>query len=216
MVTMTRRKATSVLRCFSAAEITSKDLSLAVTAARGLEYAGEEELAADAYTGFGEIFRASDEEQISSYGERLVGAARRLRLPGNTLELKGTLLDGGELDWDSYRGKVVLVDFWATWCGPCIRAMPKLESLSRRYAGQVEVIAVNLDDAAKARSMFDDGGYRMTLVADDGQVSTRYGVSTIPHSVVIDREGVVRMVYRGGSSKLVADVEAVIGEEIRK
>lgn len=117
---------------------------------------------------------------------------------------------GAQITLAQHRGKVVVVDFWATWCGPCIRMMPKLESLSRRYAGQVEVIAINLDDAAKARSMFDEGNYRMTLVADDGQVSLRYGVSTIPHSVVIDRDGVVRTVYRGGSSALVADVEALV------
>ncbi len=123
---------------------------------------------------------------------------------------------GAQVTLAQHRGKVVVVDFWATWCGPCIRAMPKLESLSRRFAGELEVIAVNLDDAAKARAMFDEGGYRMTLVSDDGQVSTRYGVSTIPHSVVIDREGIVRMVYRGGSSKLTADVEAIIAEKIRK
>ncbi len=126
---------------------------------------------------------------------------------------------GAQVTLAQHAGKVVVVDFWATWCGPCIRAMPKLESLSRRYAGQVEVIAVNLDDFAKARKMFDEGGYRMTLVADDGQVSSRYGVSTIPHTVVIDREGVVRFVYRGGTSKITEDVEslsiAVGGKEIR-
>ncbi len=123
---------------------------------------------------------------------------------------------GADVTLAQHRGKVVVVDFWATWCGPCIRAMPKLESLSRRYTGQLEIITVNLDDAAKARSMFDEGGYRMTLVADDGQVSTRYGVSTIPHSVVIDRDGIVRTVYRGGSSAITADVEAIIRGEIRK
>jgi thiol-disulfide isomerase/thioredoxin len=117
---------------------------------------------------------------------------------------------GAQVTLAQHKGKVVVVDFWATWCGPCIRAMPKLESLSRRYAGQVEVIAINLDDFAKARQMFDEGGYRMTLVGDDGQVSTRYGVSTIPHSVVIDRDGIVRTVYRGGSSKLISDTEAII------
>jgi thiol-disulfide isomerase/thioredoxin len=115
---------------------------------------------------------------------------------------------GAQVTLAQHRGKIVVLDFWATWCGPCIRAMPKLESLARRYAGQVEVIAINLDDFAKARSMFDEGGYRMTLLADDGQVSTRYGVSTIPHSVVINRDGIVRTVYRGGTSKLTEDVEA--------
>jgi thiol-disulfide isomerase/thioredoxin len=123
---------------------------------------------------------------------------------------------GAEVSLAQYRGKVVVIDFWATWCGPCIRSMPKLESLARRYAGELVVIAVNLDDAAKARSMFDESGYRITLVADDGQVSVRYGVSTIPHTVVIDREGIVRIVYRGGSSKLTSDVEAIVGEKIRK
>ena len=120
---------------------------------------------------------------------------------------------GDRVTLSQHRGKIVIVDFWATWCGPCLKAMPKLESISRRYAGQVEVIAVNLDDAAKARAMFDEGGYKMTLVADDGQVSNRYGVSTIPHSVVIDRDGVVRSVYRGSSSQLASDVEALLAKK---
>jgi peroxiredoxin len=63
--------------------------------------------------------------------------------------------------------------------------------------GEVTVLSVNLDDPEEARALFDENGYRSTLVADDGTTSDRYGVSVIPHMVVIDRDGVVRLVARG-------------------
>lgn len=113
------------------------------------------------------------------------------------------------------RGKVVVLDFWATWCGPCLKAMPKLDLLARTHP-DVVVIAINLDDAGAARTLWDERGYLIRLLADDGQVSERYGVSTIPHSVVIDRAGVVRMVARGTTTQLDATVRALLGEQIRK
>jgi thiol-disulfide isomerase/thioredoxin len=94
------------------------------------------------------------------------------------------------------RGKVTVLDFWATWCGPCLSAMPRLDQLARKHP-DVAVLAINLDDATAARVLFDHKGYTMTLVADDGDVSERYGVSTIPHTVIIDRRGVVREVIHG-------------------
>lgn len=109
------------------------------------------------------------------------------------------------------RGKVTIVDFWATWCGPCLRAMPALDALAKRHPNDVAVIAVNLDDPAAARALFDERAYRLTLVSDDGSVSERYGVTTIPHTVVIDPAGVVRAVHRGGGVDLEHEVE-----EIRK
>jgi len=104
-------------------------------------------------------------------------------------------------------GKVTVLDFWATWCGPCIKAMPKLEALASHP--DVDVIAINLDDAAAARALFDRRGWsKLRLLADDGVVSQRYSVSTIPHTVVIDRDGVVREVLRGASASLEAAVDA--------
>jgi thiol-disulfide isomerase/thioredoxin len=94
------------------------------------------------------------------------------------------------------RGKVAVVDFWATWCRPCIAAMPELEKLARTHA-DVAVITINLDDPAAARALFNRRGYTIKLLADDGDTSQRYGVSAIPHTVVIDQRGIVREVIRG-------------------
>jgi thiol-disulfide isomerase/thioredoxin len=106
------------------------------------------------------------------------------------------------------RGKITVLDFWATWCKPCLASMPRLDGVARSHP-DVAVIAVNLDDPAAARALFDQRGYAMTLVADDGDTSQRYSVSAIPHTVIIDRRGVVRQVVHG-----TADVAAII-ETIR-
>jgi thiol-disulfide isomerase/thioredoxin len=106
------------------------------------------------------------------------------------------------------RGKVTVLDFWATWCGPCLAAMPRLEKLARSHPG-VAVLAINLDDAAAARAVFNEHGYTMTLLVDDDDVRDRYGVSSIPHTVIIDRAGVVRHVVRGNATDIVALVDAI-------
>jgi thiol-disulfide isomerase/thioredoxin len=109
------------------------------------------------------------------------------------------------------RGKITVLDFWATWCKPCLAAMPRLDRVARSHP-DVAVIAVNLDDAAAARALFDQRGYAMTLVADAGDTSQRYSVSTIPHTVIIDRRGVVREVVHG-TADIAAMVEAIRATE---
>lgn len=106
-------------------------------------------------------------------------------------------------------GKVTIVEFWATWCTPCKQALPKLDALLRKYPGTAG-IAINLDDPAAARALFDERRYQLTLVADDGEVSQRYGISSIPHIVVIDGNGLVRLVSRGSTSNVEAAVVAAL------
>jgi peroxiredoxin len=83
--------------------------------------------------------------------------------------------------------------------------MPHLDQLQRRHP-DVAVIAINIDDPAQARALFDERQYSMQLVFGDQAAQQRYGVSAIPHTVVIDRSGVVRQVFRGGG----ADLEAAV------
>ncbi|MBA3539484.1 MAG: TlpA family protein disulfide reductase [Deltaproteobacteria bacterium] len=139
-------------------------------------------------------------------------AAPPFALP--TIGERGTL--GATQSLASAQGKVVVLDFWATWCGPCVAALPKLEALAKTHP-DVVVLTINLDDAVAARALFDAQGYTLGLLADDGDASERYGVSTIPHSVVIDRSGRIREVLRGKTSKLDAAVRAALAaREIRK
>ena len=105
-------------------------------------------------------------------------------------------------------GKITVIDFWATWCNPCLRAMPHLDAFARRHP-DVTVLAVVLDDPADARALFDERGYALTLLADDGATSQRYSVTTIPHTVVIDRDGNVRKVSRGSELDLEQELAAL-------
>jgi len=119
---------------------------------------------------------------------------------------------GDRVTLASTRGKVTVIDFWATWCKPCLASMPRLDKIARDHP-DVVVLAVNLDDPAGARALFDERRYAMTLLDDDGDVSERYGVSSIPHTVVIDRRGVVRDVVRGSAGDLAALVDTLRSSE---
>ena len=105
-------------------------------------------------------------------------------------------------------GKVTVIDFWATWCGPCLHAMPALDAFARRHP-EIDVFAINLDDPGQARALFDEAHYVLTLLADDGATSERYGVTVIPHTVLIDRTGRLRKVSHGGGIDLEAEVRAL-------
>jgi thiol-disulfide isomerase/thioredoxin len=117
---------------------------------------------------------------------------------------------GERIALESLRGKIVVLDFWATWCGPCVKAMPRLEAFQRKHANDVVVVAINIDDPAEARAMFDAAGYTaITLVAGDSAVTDRYDVAPIPHTVVIDRSGVVRKIVRGGRIDLEREISGL-------
>lgn len=103
-------------------------------------------------------------------------------------------------------GKVTVIDFWASWCGPCLASLPHLDAFAKAHP-EVTVYAISIDDHPEdARAVFDHKGYTPILLSDDHDTSERYGVATIPHTVLIDRAGNVRRVARGGGLDLEAEL----------
>jgi len=128
--------------------------------------------------------------------------------PGNSAPVMDSLapdftlkdLDGNTVRLSDFRGKVVFLNFWATWCGPCRMEMADIEEVHQEYRNRgVVVLGVDLrESAGMVRSFVQQGGYTWTFLLDtSGQVGTAYRVRGIPSSFFIDREGVIRAVAVG-------------------
>jgi thiol-disulfide isomerase/thioredoxin len=105
-----------------------------------------------------------------------------------------SLLEGETKSLGSYKGKVVFLNFWATWCGPCRVEMPSIESLYNKYSDKgLEILAVNCsEDQATVRSFMKNEGFTFPALLDlDGRVSLNYGVQSIPTTFLIDRDGMI-------------------------
>ncbi|MCH5378002.1 MAG: TlpA family protein disulfide reductase, partial [Planctomycetes bacterium] len=146
---------------------------------------------------FGDLFAKSDSKELARYGKKLAKkpAVEMTDLVGKPLALAGVTALGTEFDWDSYRGKVVLVDFWATWCGPCRAAMPHVKELyTELHEKGFDVVGVNLDkDQEQLAKYLDENEIAWAnLIGDEArEVAKKYGVSAIPTMILVDRDGTV-------------------------
>ncbi len=109
-------------------------------------------------------------------------------------------LEAGEHTLAALRGRVVLLDFWATWCPPCVASMPALDRLHAKLepAG-LTVLALNQEpgDEARVRAFAARRGLSLPIGVDPGEVAAAYGVHGLPTSFLIDRAGRIRGSYRG-------------------
>ena len=107
---------------------------------------------------------------------------------------------GENLRLSEYRGDVVMINFWATWCGPCRQEMPLLDELYTRYERVgFNLLGVNIDDdSSRAMAMVKELGVTFPVLFDASKdVSRLYQVDAMPVTIIVDREGNVRHVHRG-------------------
>ncbi len=143
-------------------------------------------------------------QDLSALTQSLVGSAapplrgRYYHLPAGTMA--------------QLRGKVVLIDFWATWCGPCRMTLPALQDLYRRYRDRgLVVIGVSSEDSATLASFQKESGQDYPLLEDPGALTTRdYAAFAYPTAVFVDRKGVVQRVEVGAHDE--ADLDRWVRE----
>ena len=119
-------------------------------------------------------------------------------LPAPDFALKSST--GENLRLSEYRGDVVMINFWATWCGPCRQEMPLLDQLYSRYERVgFSLLGVNIDDdTERAMDMIKELGVSFPVLFDSRkEVSQLYDVDAMPVTVLVDREGTVRHVHKG-------------------
>jgi peroxiredoxin len=128
-------------------------------------------------------------------------------------------IDGQNLRLQEQRGRVVLVNFWATWCGPCKQEMPHLNRLYEKYrASGFVLLAVNIDeDARLAASTAQRMGLKFPVLLDgDKKVSKLYDLGSMPSTVMIDRDGRVRHVHLGYRDGVEDQYETQIRELVKE
>ncbi len=111
-------------------------------------------------------------------------------------------LDGETVELSSLRGKVVVLDFWATWCPPCREELPAVDKLRAEFADKVQFFGVNDEDTGTVKGYLRKNNNGLsTLMDQNGTVHRQYGVSAIPTVLIIDREGVIRSHFIGGRTR---------------
>ena len=110
-------------------------------------------------------------------------------------------LDGeGDVTLADHKGKVIWLDFWASWCGPCLQSLPQLEKLRKQMpAERFQIVAVNVDqDPTKALRFLDKHPIGYPSGTDPkGKTPEQFGLKTMPTSYLIDQKGVIRTVHKG-------------------
>ncbi len=128
-------------------------------------------------------------------------------------------VSGGEVALQSFRGKVVLLNFWATWCGPCREELPELDRVQEKFRKRgFTVVAVTVDNEVEnIRGFLKKYDLKLQALWDRRKkVVDAYAVEKMPSSYLIDRSGVIRFIHRGYSPEELKRIEAEIDEMLGK
>jgi thiol-disulfide isomerase/thioredoxin len=117
-------------------------------------------------------------------------------------QFQGTTLKGEKFDLADFQGKVILIDFWASWCGPCRQELPYLIELQQKYKNSdFEIIAVNIDDKISNAIKFINeisGTISFPIVKDSQQkIPPQFQIKGMPSTILVDKKGVIRYWHTG-------------------
>src|SRR5258708_22600855 len=141
--------------------------------------------------------------------------------PAPDFKLKAVAGARGSVSLNGLRGKVVVVDFWGTFCEPCKKSFPKLQDLSAKYAGSgLQIVGISedeADDKDKIPGFADTYGAKFTIAWDEDKSAARkYKPETMPSSFIIDKKGVVRFAHvgyhDGDETEIEKEIKGLLGE----
>ncbi|MCH8830723.1 MAG: TlpA family protein disulfide reductase [Planctomycetes bacterium] len=181
-------------------EIMSR-MGVAIQIAESFETNNRPDDAASLYLKLAELISKSGDKKAADFVPKLQGYARKLTLLGKKMDVKGTTVDGKPFDWSRYKGKVVLIDFWATWCRPCIFELPNVKRNYELYHQQgFEIVGISLDSRkSDLKAFLKQQAIPWTnLFGTDEKnrgwehpMAVYYGVTGIPNVILVDRTGKV-------------------------
>lgn len=120
-------------------------------------------------------------------------------------------LSGGEFTLSSLQGKWVILDFWGTWCGWCIKGFPKLKEYYNKYNEKLEVVAINcLDSEDRWKEGVKKHSLPFSNIKDDNKVSAQYAVSVYPTKIIITPEGRIHKVFAGESDDFYKEIDRIM------
>jgi len=139
------------------------------------------------------------------------GGSKAQAAPGFTLES----IKGGKVALSDLKGKVVILEFWATWCPPCKKMIPKLNDLHDRYASQgLVILALNLrEEKDEVKAFAKEEGIKYTVLLDPGEVAEKYGVAYIPTAFLVDVDG---KLVNTGSHPGEEEFEKAVQEQLKR
>jgi thiol-disulfide isomerase/thioredoxin len=173
------------------------------------EFAGKEKEAIGWYN------KVATQFSSSPMAEKAAGAKRRMESVGRSIELQGKTHDGRSVDLSTYRGKVVLIHYWATWCQPCKEDLKTIKALQARYAAKgFAAIGVNLDgDLSSLTKYLKAASLPWSQLYEPGGLDNRFanelGIMTLPTMLLVDKSG--RVVRRNiHSAELDAELQRLL------